>query len=158
MRSWTLRSLGTRNMSVAAAAGEPIGPAADAAAHRLSQTERSGPGHAGGQERGSGSACLAVVAPLLNPTYDPDSSASVCVVPRRLGYAGFAAHGFRSDFGSDSRSSSVAFDPCDQPTASASVYPDPSAGTVATALTQIPGACAGGLPRLWRVPGCPAHA
>ena len=76
MQSWTPRSLGTRNVSAAAAAGEPTGP--DAAAHHLSQTERSGPGSAGGQEGGSGSACLAVAAPLLNPTCGGNPKSSAC--------------------------------------------------------------------------------
>lgn len=78
MRSWTPRSLGTRNVSVAAAAGEAIGPAAAAAAHHSSQTERSGSGRAGGQEGGSGSACLAVAAPLLNLTCGGNPRSSAC--------------------------------------------------------------------------------
>lgn len=75
---------------------------------------------------------------------------SVCVAPRRLGDAGFLTHGFRSDFGSDSRSGSVAFDPCDQPTASAGVSRPIGwdGGDGADTNTR---ACAGGLPRLWRV-------
>lgn len=81
-------------------------------------------------------------------------SASVCADPRRPDAAGLAVHGSRSDFGSDS----AAFGPCDQRTASGTVCPDPSAGTVAAALTQISRACARDLPRPWRAPICPVHA
>lgn len=94
-----------------------------------------------------------------DPTCVPGFAASAAL--RRSGAAGFAAHGSRSDFGSDSHSGSAAFglyDLCDPLTASESVYPDPSAGTMAASLTQISGACAGGFPRPRRAPGCPGRA
>lgn len=95
----------------------------------------------------------------MTPTCAPGFAASAA--PRRPGAAGFAAHGSRSDFGSYCRSGSAVFgpcDPCDTLTASASVYLDPWAGTVAAVLTQISGACSGGLPRSRRAPACPIRA
>lgn len=79
--------------------------------------------------------------PRSEPTCAPGSAASACAVLRRPGAGGFAVHGSRFDFGSDSRS--VACGACDQPTASASVCPDPSAETAAAALTQYPGPAPG---------------